>query len=113
MVFKPGYVTVFCPGRQGAARRSGPGLAARRHTSRSGQQTYRTKSEANGWLAVQAGTIAQGSWSPLSNDRMTVEELAAKWLNSNPLKQESSQDRDRASLRTTSNRPSANSTSRM
>ena len=58
--------------------------------------TYRTKSEANAWLAVQAGTIAQGTWSPVSNDPMTVAELAAQWLNSNPLKQESSRDRDRS-----------------
>ena len=58
--------------------------------------TYRTKGEANAWLSVQAGTIAQGTWSPVSKDPMTVAELASQWLNSNPLKQESSRDRDRS-----------------
>ena len=47
-------------------------------------------------LAVQAGTIAQGTWLPVNDESMTVAELAAKWLNSNPLKQESSRDRDRS-----------------
>lgn len=66
----------------------------RRHRA---PQTYQTKADANAWLSVQAGDIAQGTWSP--GHKLTVRELADRWLASNPLKRKASQQRDDSILR--------------
>lgn len=61
-------------------------------------QTYATKADANAWLSVQAGEIAKGSWRPKTTNKMTVAELADRWLASNVLKRKSSRARDESIL---------------
>ena len=59
-------------------------------------QTYETKADANAWLSVQAGDIAKGTWSP--GHKLTVSDLADRWLASNPLKRKGSRYRDESIL---------------
>jgi len=61
-------------------------------------QTYSMKSDATAWLSVQAGEVAKGTWQPATSTKLTVAELAERWLVSNPLKRDSSRSRDSSIL---------------
>lgn len=57
--------------------------AGGRHTA---PHTFRTKADAQAWLAVQEAERAQGSLVSLRQAKLTVAELAELWLVSNPAK---------------------------
>lgn len=57
-------------------------------------QTYRAKADAKAWLHSQATDRARGTWVADSGGRLTVAQLAGKWLSSNPAKRPATLDRD-------------------
>lgn len=62
-------------------------------------RTYASKTDAQAWLTKAESDIARGTWAAPAAGRLTVNELAERWLSSNPLKRVSSVERDRSILR--------------
>ena len=62
-------------------------------------RTYVSKADAQAWLTNADSQIARGTWAAPAAGRLTVDELAERWLASNPLKRVSSVERDRSILR--------------
>ncbi len=62
-------------------------------------RTYASKADAQAWLTKAESEIARGTWAAPAAGRLTVNELAERWLASNPLKRVSSVERDRSILR--------------
>ena len=58
-----------------------------------------SKADAQAWLTNADSQIARGTWAAPAAGRLTVDEVAERWLASNPLKRVSSVERDRSILR--------------
>ena len=63
----------------------------RRHTA---PMTFAAKADAQSWLAKAEGHIARGSWLAPSAGKVTLGEVAERWLAANPAKRHSSLSRD-------------------
>ncbi|HTT92731.1 MAG TPA: hypothetical protein VMF65_24460 [Acidimicrobiales bacterium] len=61
--------------------------------------TYVAKADAHGWLTRVESDLARATWAAPAAGRLTVSELAERWLAANPLKRISSVERDRSILR--------------
>lgn len=85
----------------GLARRlpSGRWQAGYRHNGERYWETFGTKADADAWLARSQTDIGRGEWTNPDAGRLTVEELAARWLTSNERKRSSTRQRDEAILR--------------
>lgn len=64
-----------------------------RHTA---SGTFATKADAQLWLARAESDLSRGSWIAPGAGKVTVAEVAQRWLGSNPLKRSSTVQRDRA-----------------
>ncbi|HTW07994.1 MAG TPA: tyrosine-type recombinase/integrase [Acidimicrobiales bacterium] len=67
----------------------------RRHVA---PQTYTTVADARAWLRANAGDLAKGTWTTPAMGRLSVAQLAERWLASNPNKRENSHARDQSIL---------------
>lgn len=61
--------------------------------------TFPTKTDALAWLAGVEADVHRGAWVDPAGGRMSVTELAARWLDANPAKRSSTKARDEAILR--------------
>ncbi len=64
-----------------------------RHTA---PGTFAAKADAQAWLAGAETDLVRGSWIAPRAGRVTLAEVADRWLASNPLKRSSTVERDRA-----------------
>jgi integrase len=69
---------------------------AERHTA---AHTFVTKGEALAWLSSIETDINRGAWVDPSGAEMTVDELANRWLESDPAKRTSTRTRDDLAIR--------------
>jgi integrase len=64
-----------------------------------GDKTYKTKADALAYLSTVEADLVRGSWIDPRDRRMSVAELAASWLSSDPSKRPSTRARDEAIIR--------------
>ena len=75
---------------------SGPLLARRDPPYRA--ETFTAKADAQAWLSRAEADITRGAWLDPAAGKVTVVELATRWLESNPMKRGSSKLRDESIL---------------
>jgi len=61
--------------------------------------TFKFKADALAYLGLVETDMRRGVWREPMAERLTVAELAAEWLEANPLKRSSSLERDQSTLR--------------
>ncbi len=62
-------------------------------------RTFPAKADAQAWLSAVETDVNRGAWVDPSGGRLTVAQLASRWLASNPTKRASSRVRDDVVLR--------------
>lgn len=63
------------------------------------EHTFPAKADAHAWLAEVQTSIRRGAWVDPAGGRMTVADLAARWLEHDPTKRDTSRARDEIILR--------------
>ncbi len=61
-----------------------------------GPHTFAAKADAQVWLARAQSDLSRGSWIAPGAGRVTLADVAERWLASNPVKRSSTVERDRA-----------------